>query len=202
MTTEASNLIIRRAQDGDFKGIFALQSSNYSGNIGSEERQDGFLSIVFSEDKLREMAADGITVVARDGDEIAGFLSTQTCRYNLDIPLPRTMIESLENSASSDADFDRGSTLVCGPVCIGKQYRGQGILERMYQELAVQAQGKFTTGITFVALENPRSLIAHEKKLGMRPVVRFDFNGKPFQILCVELARYLPQQNHTGRGCR
>jgi predicted GNAT superfamily acetyltransferase len=50
-----------------------------------------------------------------------------------------------------------------GQVCIAKGYRGQGIFQGLYQEMANQLEPHFEYIITEVSKRNPRSIRAHEK---------------------------------------
>lgn len=183
-------MLCRKAKDEDFDGIYALQNENFVGNLAESERQDGFLSISFSVEQFREMAEpqNGITVVARMDDRVVGFLSAQTCAYNMRIPIPAKLVETVEET---HPEIDLEKTLVCGPVCVSKDYRGRGVLEIMYSVLAEEAKGTYDTAITLIAAKNTRSLKAHEVKLGMKDSGSFDFEGKEFRTLYAPFERYL-----------
>ena len=181
--------LIRRAQSEDFAGIRDLLALNYVGNLSEDERKEGFLSIDLSEKELLEMASNGITVVAVLGNQVGAFLSTQTCEYNRRLALPAKMLEALDENSQSW--FEPDVTLVCGPVCVSKEFRGQGLLQQLYKEMAREAAGHFTIGISFVSGENPRSLRAHVSGLKMNIVCSFDFRGKSYEILFAPLSQYL-----------
>ena len=172
----ASELLFRRALDQDIPGVCELLKANYVGNLSESQRKDGFLSIDFDADQIKEMADDGVMIVALFECRIVGFLTTQTCEYNLKIPIAKTMIETLSHT------IDAHKTLVCGPVCIDSSFRGQGVLEQMYKLLAREAEGTYNTGITFVSDSNPRSIAAHRNKLDMTPAGQFEHEGKVFKI--------------------
>jgi hypothetical protein len=183
-------LILRRALSDDFEGIFQLQQENFSGNLSETDKPDGFLTVSFTLEQIKELADNGVTVVATTGVGVVGFLSTQTCAYNQSIPIAKKLIDTLQ-ARSGGPPFDLSTSLVCGPVCIKREFRGQGILERMYQRLAQEARETFPTGITFVSRENPRSLYAHEVKLGMTTAGAFEHAGKEFAIFLVYFDQYL-----------
>jgi len=178
---DASTFLFRRALDEDLVGVYELQVQNHADNLSGSQKKDGFLSICFNAEQLKEMADDGIMIVALCGVRVVGYLSTQTCQYNLEIPISKVMIETLSHSIEQDR------TLVCGPVCIDSSFRGQGILEQMYAHLARESTGTFTTGITFVSASNPRSIAAHRDKLNMIPTGQFEHDGKTFEIFRCQL---------------
>ena len=72
---------------------------------------------------------------------------------------------------------------VYGPICIDKQQRGQGILEGLSNIMLQTLKGKYDVGIAFVSERNPRSLHAHQVKLGMKVVDEFEFNGQKYRTL-------------------
>ena len=172
----SSTLLVRRALDKDIDAVCELLKENFVGNLGDAEKKDGFLSINFEADQLKEMAADGVMIVALFDSRVVAFLTTQTCEYNLNLPIAKTLVEKLSNTVESH------KTLVCGPVCIDSDFRGQGLLEQLYEVLAREAEGTYDTGITFVSDSNPRSIAAHKHKLGMTPVGKFEEEGKLFQM--------------------
>lgn len=173
---DTSKLLFRRALDEDISGICELLEQNFIGNLPESERKDGFLSICFSADQLKEMAENGITIVALFESRVVGFLSTQTCHYNLKIPIAKTMLETISHA------IDEQKTLCCGPVCIDSSFRGQGILEQMYALLAQEKGSTYHSGITFVSERNPRSIAAHSNKLGMTLSGQFGHDGQKYKI--------------------
>lgn len=180
-TMDTNKLLFRRASEEDLVGVYELLAQNFAGNLTETQKNDGFLSIYFNADQLKEMADNGVMVVALYRSRVVGFLSTQTCRYNLAIPIARVMIETLSQSVEQDR------TLVCGPVCIDSSLRGQGILEQMYALLVREIAGTYTTGITFISDSNPRSITAHRDKLGMTPAGQFEHDGTTFKIFRCQL---------------
>ena len=91
------------------------------------------------------------------------------------------MIETLSHS------IEQHKTLVCGPVCIDRSFRGQGILEQMYTLMARETAGAYTTGVTFVSNSNPRSIAAHRDKLGMTPAGQIEHESETFTIFRYQL---------------
>lgn len=173
----ANNIDFRVALDEDIAGACELIKENFVGNLNESQKQDGFLTINFDRDQLKEMADDGVMVVAVSGSRVVGFLCTQTCEYNRkNIPHAKTMIETLSG------EIEEQSTLVCGPVCISSSCRGQNVFERMYAFLIREAKAAYDSGITFVSESNPRSIAAHVKKAGMLAVGEFEQDDKIFKI--------------------
>lgn len=176
-TMSTNEIRFRKALEEDISGACELINENFVGNLAESQKGDGFLSICFDWDQLKEMADDGVMIVALSGSQVVGFLCTQTCEYNRkNIPHAKTMIEKLSG------EIDEQSTLVCGPVCVSSSFRGLGIFERMYAALEQEADGIYSAGITFISESNPRSIAAHVDKVGMSPAGDFGHDSKKFKI--------------------
>lgn len=147
--------------------------------------KDGFISVRFTVDDLVEMADNGVTVVAVSSDTTAGVLSAQTCEYNVSrIPLVKEMVKALAGKVFEGQAIDTTTSIVCGPVCVAKEFRGLGVMEHMYELLKREAKPNYPLGLTLISQGNPRSLRAHEK-IGMQKVTSFDFDGRTFDALAM-----------------
>jgi predicted GNAT superfamily acetyltransferase len=71
-----------------------------------------------------------------------------------------TEIDTIEYDGIVLRDSDY---VVMGQVCIARGYRGQGIFQGLYLEMASRLTGTFQYIITEVSRRNPRSIRAHEK---------------------------------------
>jgi ribosomal protein S18 acetylase RimI-like enzyme len=58
------------------------------------------------------------------------------------------------------ADFDY---MVIGQICVDKNYRGQGIFDKMYQAYMESFSDRYDFAITEIAISNKRSLKAHQR---------------------------------------
>ncbi len=133
------------------------------------------------------MTANGITIVAVSGTQIAGALFAQSCRYNLQhVPLAAKMVEKLESMVIDGASIAVDNSIVCGPVCIGKEFRGLGLLTRLYDCFKLEAQNRYQIGLTFVSQNNPRSRRAHEK-IGMKIMTTFESDERVFDAFAMRL---------------
>ncbi len=125
--------------------------------------------------------------VAVQGEAIMGYLMAESVEFAVGAPLIAHMLKKLKN-----VEFDGVPLLFCclfvyGPVCIDKQYRGQGILEGLFGIMKETLKANYDFGIAFVSLKNPRSLQAHTSKLGMRIVDEFEFGGEKYNTLAFRL---------------
>lgn len=185
MGSSNEQIVYRVATRADLQGAVELLEENYRGSLSEEGKKDGFISVLFSVDDLIEMSENGVTVVAVCGDTTAGVLSAQSCDYNVrKIPLVKEMVTALTDKIVDGAPIDTTQSIVCGPVCVSKEFRGQGVFEKMYDVLKGEAKKNYSLGLTLISQGNPRSLRAHEK-IGMQKVTSFDFDGRTFDALAM-----------------
>jgi len=157
----------RRARPQDYPAIIRLQSASFIGNISEEERKEGFLSAEFSRAQVAEMAEDlGTTIATVDGAVVA-FLCAFRNEFNHGSPVIAKMLESYDRLSFGGRPLSAFKSYIYGPVCIGREYRGQGLLRGLYKAQKKDLAGQFEIGVAFVARNNPHSLSAHVAGLGM-----------------------------------
>ncbi len=181
------SIAYRRARPEDYAGILRLQAANYVGNLSQEELSQGFLSAEFTHAQVDEMAQDlGITVAVNDS-EIAGYLCAFRNEFNHGSPVLAKMFESYARVYFEQRPLISYSSYCYGPVCISRQYRGQGLLRGLYEAQTHDLAERYEIGVAFVARNNPHSLQAHVAGLGMTEVGEFAVNRQTYVILAFRL---------------
>jgi hypothetical protein len=162
--------------------MMKLQHSNFIGNLSKEDVRDGFLSVEFTKVQFHEMNNDvGIVVAIQDG-EVRGYLCGASCRYSGQFPILNALTGSLAMLTIAGRQLTMDNTFIYGPVCIGRSFRGQGVLAGLYAALKEITRPRYSFCILFIADVNRRSLRAH-RKLGMLDLGRFAFKEMQFHIL-------------------
>ena len=103
------------------------------------------------------------------------------------IPILARMIECYDSLRFDGRLLNDYPSYVYGPVCVDRTMRGQGVLESLFRQCLDQLAGRFEAGVLFISAENPRSLEAHRRKLGMEWVGDFEFDGKVFHVLAFSI---------------
>ena len=173
---------IRRARPDDFSDILRTQSANLAWNLTGAERAGGFLSAEFTRKHLEEIAEGIALLVASDGGRTAGYLCAYSCAYAKQFAILAEMIKAFDRVPYKGKPLRSYSSFVYGPVCIGRSYRGQGLLRQLY-ELLLKVSREYDVGIAFVSQDNPHSLAAHVDGLKMVNAGAFDFKGRTYDIL-------------------
>ncbi len=175
-------LEFRRARGADFEGMVELQDLYLAANLQPDQKRDGFLSARFSAEQFAAMDPDLCLVVGVDNDRVKAFLCSSTPEYNMDFALPRTLVERFPHVTFEGKLLSEWKTCICGPACVDREWRGKGIVERLYEKCFELLPTDYELAVIFVSTDNPRSIRAHEK-LGMVVLDNFVFNERDFVIM-------------------
>jgi hypothetical protein len=186
----------RNARIEDIPGVAKLQSRYHVSTISPEDRPDGFVTTLFSEDQFRDLIeAENGLAIACAGDEVIAYAMAASWQYWAAWPLFQHMIEDLPNTVYLGQLLSTENTYQYGPICIAREYRGTEVLPNLFEFSRRQMAKRFPILITFINVKNPRSYKAHTEKLGLEVIKTFEFNANQYYELGYDMA--LPTPNHT-----
>lgn len=145
----------------DLFGILELQKENHFQSISSID--DGFVTVRHDFEVLAKMNGLAPHVVAKNGESIVGYVLAMTSESREDVPVLIPMFEQFDLLTYKEKPLSLWNYLVVGQVCVSKDFRGQGIFDKMYQFYKNTYQSKFDFAITEIATNNPRSIRAHQR---------------------------------------
>lgn len=178
-----SKIEYRRAIVADYAEILRLQSVNYIANLTEEEREGGFLSAQFTPEQTAQIAENLGTMVTLVDDQVAGFLCAFRKEFSTGSPVIAKMLESYDRFSFEGRPLSAFKNYIYGPVCIGREYRGRGLLRGLYEAQKKNLAGQFEIGVAFVSRSNPHSLSAHVGGLGMTEAGDFEVKGNVYATL-------------------
>ncbi len=170
------------ARGDDFEKMVLLQNQNLSTVLADDQKSDGFLSTAFTADQFIRMSESVAVVVGRNGDDVIGFICASTVEDCSENPLPAAMIARFPEILIGAHRLSELKCFIAGPVCVDKNYRGQGVFEGLYAELVGKAAAEYQAALALVSTANPRSIKAHAK-IGMEVVGSFSFAEREFFIV-------------------
>ena len=148
----------------DLEDILRLQRENLRDLVSPEEaQQQGFLTVAHTLDTLERMHALAPSVLAREGDALAGYALVMPLAAREAVP------ELLPMFAQFDALTWQGRPLstyryyVMGQVCVARAFRGQGVFDALYRGHRDAYAGRFDFTVTEIATRNTRSMRAHAR---------------------------------------
>lgn len=171
------------SNEREIMGIKALQEENLRTNITDEEAlSQGFLTASYTMEYLREMNAAAPTVIAKDGDIIAGYamVATQAVRSGHD--LMADLFDTIDRTTYHDKLLKETDYVVVGQLCVAKAYRGLGLVQKLYGHFRDCYADRYEYLVTDVAQANTRSLKAHMKS-GFQVIDTLTYGGIKWDIV-------------------
>jgi L-amino acid N-acyltransferase YncA len=154
----------------DLEGILKLQKANLARDLTHEEIQSqGFVTVDHTFAQLKKLNDAEKHIIAKDKDRVVAYLLAMTKDCRQDIPILFPMFEVFDSIRYNNRKVSECNYLVVGQVCVDKQYRGQGILDRAYAAYRDHFSSKYDFAITEIAATNTRSRNAHQR-IGFREV--------------------------------
>jgi GNAT superfamily N-acetyltransferase len=180
--------IIREASVADAPTLAELANQYTYQNLDETARQGGFLTGSFAAPALGAMLASVPGQVAYCQDELAGFVINSKLpaeRYPPFIQAINALLPSLLYQQRPVTSYE---WFYYGPVLVRQEYRGQGLLQQLFEATKQTLAGRYNLGVAFIAAENEASRWVHTQKLGLEPVGEIEFQGQTYDILVFPVA--------------
>lgn len=167
----------------DLELIRALQEKNLRSRLNDDESQaEGFLSAEYTLDFLKVMHDASPSIVAKDGDNLAGYALVTTRDVARQHPLLDDLVSTIDKTMYKGELLRQAAYILVGQLCVAKEYRGQNIVGKLYNKFRQQMEVQYQYCITDVASSNPRSLKAHIKA-GFQVIDQLSYSGISWNIV-------------------
>ncbi len=184
---EGIKIEIDIAKEKDLADIIKLQKQNLVSNISKEERkQQGFVSVETPLKLLEEIAKQEGIAIARVKGRVVGYLMPMSVNHAKKVRLLDPFVERFKSIKFEGKDLNDYKYCILGQVCIDKDYRGKGILEKLYEELEKRLSKKYDLGVSEIGANNPRSLHAHLDKIGLKVAEQYSADGRDWYIVILD----------------
>jgi RimJ/RimL family protein N-acetyltransferase len=175
--------IVHVSNDAELDGIRLLQRENLRKLIGETEAgKEGFLTAEYSMETLQQMHQFQPSIIAKDGDTIAGYVIITTKNSYGQHPLLDSLFDSINLLDYNGINLKNINYILVGQLCVGKAYRGTGLVQKMYTYYQQSLSKAYQYLITDVAQENPRSIKAH-LKTGFEIIHTIEYGGIGWDIV-------------------
>jgi hypothetical protein len=146
----------------DLEQILELQQKNLTQNLTETEiASQGFVTVRHSFEILQKMNSIERSIIAKDNDQVVGYLLAMTRELRNEIPVLIPMFHVFDDVTYKGKKIQTYPYLVVGQVCIAAGYRGKGILDNCYQAYKIHFENRYDFAITEIHKKNVRSLKAH-----------------------------------------
>lgn len=150
--------------DTDLQQILALQQQNLSKNLTCEQTlEQGFLTVEHDFATLQKMNALENAIIAKDGEQVVGYLLAMTRDLRNDIPILISMFDVMDELKYQNQKLQQYHYIVVGQACIAETHRGSGVFDQCYQAYKHYLSEKYDFTVTEISKRNPRSLRAHRR---------------------------------------
>jgi hypothetical protein len=142
----------------ELQQILELQQLNLARSVNADEiASQGFVTVEHSLELLRQMHALAPSIVAIDGDVLAGYALVMPVECRALLPILAPMFARLDQLGITDRFY------IMGQICVARAWRGRGLFDRLYDAHRRFMRGTYDHVITEVATRNVRSMRAHER---------------------------------------
>ncbi len=190
-----NKMIYRNATIEDIPKIAQLQQVYHVSTISDEDKPNGFVTTLFSDEQFTELIeTENGLVIACHGDRVVAYVMAASWHYWQKWPLFQHMIKELPLTEYLGQTLSVENSYQYGPICIHSDYRGTHVLPEIFEFSRAQMNKRFPILITFINHINPRSYKAHVEKLGLDVIKSFEFNNNQYYELGYDtnkVVRYL-----------
>ena len=172
------------AQIKDIEKVLELHSKYQIDSIKQEDKKDGFITTAFT----KEQMVDLITLeqglfIAIENEKIVAYVMSASWKFWSRWPMFAFMMEDLPNLEYLGQKLTVQNSYQYGPVCVDIEYRGSGVLEKIFDFARENMAKRFPILVTFINKINPRSYEAHTKKLKLEVIKEFSYNNNNYYEL-------------------
>ena len=180
-------------EESELEQIAQLSAANLSTNISAETKaKEGFVTWVYPQETLYALHVLVPSVIVMDGDKLAGYAITLTKEcVTIYPPLAGTVdyVSTIDYKGKPLIDYP---VYFMGQICVDKDYRGQGVVEMLYEYHRKQFSPQYSMLITEISTKNPRSSKAHEK-VGFKVLDTHHENDEEWDLVVWDWTTPAPQ---------
>jgi hypothetical protein len=148
----------------ELQQIHALNQQNLRQNISPEERnQEGFVSWLYTVELLEQMHQLAPSIIVKDEGMVVGYALTTMPEARVFHHDLEEMFQGLEAVTYKGQSLFNYRFYCMGQICVAKAYRGQGLVNSLYQKHKEVYSPQYNFLLTEISTRNPRSQKAHEK---------------------------------------
>ena len=180
------------AQIEDIEKVLELHFKYQIDSIKQEDKKDGFITTAFTKEQMIDLITleQGL-FIAVENDRIVAYVMSASWDFWSRWPMFAFMIEDLHNLEYLGQKLSVQNSYQYGPVCVDKEYRGSGVLEKIFDFARENMAKRFPILVTFINKINSRSYEAHTKKLKLEVIKEFTYNNNNYYELVYDTSKSL-----------
>ena len=176
----------------DIEKVLELHFKYQIDSIKEEDKKDGFITTAFTKEQMIDLITleQGL-FIAIENEKIVAYVMSASWKFWSRWPMFAFMMEDLPNLEYLGQKLSVQNSYQYGPVCVDKEYRGSGVLEKIFDFARENMAKRFPILVTFINKINPRSYEAHTKKLKLEVIKEFSYNNNNYYELVYDTSKSL-----------
>lgn len=162
--------------------ILALQLVNLRQNISSAEAKDqGFVYVHHKKEALQSVCDTEPAVVGLVDTELAGYAICMHKKFKDQVPELQKLLTLIDSILPQYVQMNNPSYLICGQVCVNKNFRGLGLMRMLYEKMK-DLSSKYQFCVTEISSQNTRSLHVHNQ-VGFKIIHTYSKHDEEWNIV-------------------
>lgn len=183
------------AELSDIDATLALHGKYQLATIKEEDKKDGFVTTAFTKAQLTDLInQEKGLFIAKQGDQVMAYAMAASWQFWSIWPMFAHMVKDLPNLTYLDQKLSVDNSYQYGPICIDKSLRSTDLLFDLFNFSRVEMAKRFPILVTFINKINPRSYVAHTKKLGLEVIQEFEYNNNHYYELVYDTSKSVSAQ--------
>ncbi len=171
------------SSEDELRGIQELQQQNLRKNItATEAAEQGFLMAEYNLAFLQKMHDAAPSVIAVAEGKVVGYALVSIKAIRDEHDLLADLFNTIDRLKFQSQDLASSNYVIVGQLCVGKGFRGIGLVDKMYQYFRDCYADQYEYLITDIAKANPRSLKAHQRT-GFQVIDELVYDGIGWDIV-------------------
>jgi len=180
----------RAYSDESIRQILNLQNRNLKKHLSDAEKESqGFVTAEHTFEQLKKINDAEPSVVITDNGIVVAYAIAMLESAAKDMPVFDELFSTVASLTHKNRPMTRYKYIFVGQLCIDKNYRGQGLVEKLYAFYKDELKSKYDFAVTDISEYNPRSLKAHQKS-GFEIIHSFfdSFTASNWNIVVMDFA--------------
>jgi ribosomal protein S18 acetylase RimI-like enzyme len=167
----------------ELEQIHQLNRQNLKQHLDARvQAKEGFVSWLYTADLLEKMHRLAPSIIVKDRDRVVAYALTALIESSAFHPDLASMFAHLEKLMYKDRPLFDYRFYCMGQICVAKEYRGNGLVQQLYEQHRACYGNQYDFLLTEVATRNQRSLRAHEK-LGFHTIHTYHDAQDEWQVI-------------------
>ena len=159
--------------DEELKQILQLQAQNHKDSVDEDTKaKQGFVTVKHSFSEIKALNNIEKHTILKVDNQIEAYVLAMTKKSKNLIPILEPMFKIFDEIFYKNKKISDYNYMVCGQVCVGEKVRGKGVFDEIYQFYRENLEKDYDFCITEIAVNNTRSIHAHER-IGFKTIHRY-----------------------------